>query len=58
MFSIIWIAWGALGYAFAPAALACGWTFYVVGIVEYYVTGVRYTGDLRSAWAAGPRRRG
>ena len=58
MTSIGWIAWGVLGYAFAPAALACGWTFYVVGIVEYYVTGVRYTSDLRRAWAAAPRRGG
>jgi len=45
------IAWGNLGYVFAPAALAFGWVFYVVGIVEYYVTTVLYVGDLRRAWA-------
>ena len=28
------IAWGTLGYAFAPAALAFGWGLYVVGIVD------------------------
>ncbi|MGH2589234.1 MAG: CDP-alcohol phosphatidyltransferase family protein, partial [Actinomycetota bacterium] len=27
------IAWGMLGYAFAPAFLACGWIFYAVGIL-------------------------
>jgi len=58
MTSIGWIAWGSLGYAFAPAALACGWTFYVVGIVEYYLTGIRYVSDLRGAWTAAPRRAG
>jgi cardiolipin synthase (CMP-forming) len=46
------IAWGNLGYALAPAALACGWAFYGVGIVEYYVATVLYVGDLRHAWRA------
>ncbi|MGZ8606859.1 MAG: CDP-alcohol phosphatidyltransferase family protein, partial [Actinomycetota bacterium] len=31
------IAWGNLGYAFAPAFLAVGWSFYGLGIVESYV---------------------
>jgi cardiolipin synthase (CMP-forming) len=44
------IAWGSLGYPLAPAALACGWAFYAVGIVEYYVATVLYVGDLRRAW--------
>ena len=46
------IAWGNLGYALAPAALACGWAFYAAGIVEYYVATVLYIGDLRRAWRA------
>ena len=46
------IAWGTLGYALAPAALACGWAFYAAGIVEYYVATVLYIGDLRRAWTA------
>lgn len=47
------IAWGTLGYAFAPAFLACGWVFYAVGILEYYVATSLYVGDLRAALAAG-----
>ena len=56
MMSIGFISWGTLGYAFAPAVLACGWTFYAVAIVEYYVATVMYVGDLRTAWTASPRR--
>jgi len=52
MLSIGFISWGSLGYAFSPAALACGWSVYVVAIVEYYVATVRYVGDLRTAWAS------
>jgi cardiolipin synthase len=50
MTAIASIAWGSLGYALAPAALVCGWAFYAVGIVEYYVATVLYVGDLRRAW--------
>jgi cardiolipin synthase (CMP-forming) len=50
MTAIACIAWGSLGYPLAPAALACGWAFYAVGIVEYYVATVLYVGDLRRAW--------
>jgi cardiolipin synthase len=42
MVAIGCIAWGSLGYAFAPAFLACGWVFYAVGIVEYYVATALY----------------
>lgn len=49
--SIGFIAWGNLGYPLAPAALACGWAFYAVGITEYYVATFMYTGDLRRALA-------
>lgn len=52
MIAIGFIAWGNLGYALAPAALACGWAFYAAGIVEYYVATVLYIGDLRHAWRA------
>ena len=51
MLSIGFISWGTLGFAFAPAALACGWAFYAVAIVEYYVATAMYVGDLRSAWS-------
>jgi len=47
------IAWGNLGYPFAPAFLSIGWAFYAVGIVEYYVAAALYAGDLRAAIAAG-----
>ena len=50
MAAIAGIAWGTLGYPLAPAALVCGWAFYAVGIVEYYVATVLYVGDLRRAW--------
>jgi cardiolipin synthase (CMP-forming) len=50
MTAIACIAWGSLGYPLAPAALACGWPVYAVGIVEYYVATVLYVGDLRRAW--------
>ena len=52
MTAIGFIAWGSLDYALAPAALACGWAFYGVGIVEYYVATVLYVGDFRRAWRA------
>jgi cardiolipin synthase (CMP-forming) len=45
------IAWGELGYPFAPAFLAIGWVFYAVGIVESYVATALYAGDLRAAIA-------
>ncbi len=43
------IAWGTLGYAAHAAFLAMGWTFFAVGIVEYYVATALYVGDLRRA---------
>jgi cardiolipin synthase (CMP-forming) len=46
------IAWGELGYPFAPAFLAIGWVSYAVGIVEYYIAAVLYAGDLRAAISA------
>jgi cardiolipin synthase len=47
------IAWGELGYPFAPAFLSIGWVFYAVGIVESYVAAGLYAGDLRAALANG-----
>jgi cardiolipin synthase len=52
MAAIGFIAWGNLGYAFAPAFLAVGWSFYGLGIVESYVAAALYAGDLRAAIAA------
>jgi cardiolipin synthase len=52
MAGIAMIAWGTLDYAFAAAALACGWVFFAVGIVESYVAAVQYVGDLRAVLAA------
>jgi len=51
LLSIGFISWGTLGFAFAPAALACGWAFYAAAIVEYYVATAMYVGDLRAAWS-------
>jgi cardiolipin synthase len=46
------VAWGSLGYAFASAFLACGWTIYGVGIVEYFVASALYVRDVRAALAS------
>ena len=45
------IAWGHFGLPLPAAATALGWTFFAVGIVEYYVATVLYVGDLRRAFA-------
>lgn len=45
------IAWGRLDLPLAVAASACGWSFYAVGIVEYYIATAMYFGDLRRALA-------
>jgi cardiolipin synthase len=50
------IAWGELGYALEPAALAVGWTLFAVGIVASYVATALYVGDLRRAWRPAPER--
>jgi cardiolipin synthase len=49
------ISWGTLGYALAPAALACGWATYVVGIADLGVATVQYVGDVRAAIADSAR---
>ena len=49
MLAIGLISWGTLGYALAPAALACGWAIYVAGIADLGVATVQYVGDLRRA---------
>jgi cardiolipin synthase len=51
MVAIGCVAWGTLGYPLARAFLACGWVFFAVGIVEYYVATILYVGDARAALA-------
>ncbi|HEX6010130.1 MAG TPA: CDP-alcohol phosphatidyltransferase family protein, partial [Actinomycetota bacterium] len=46
------VAWGNLGYALAPAVLACGWVLYGAGIVEMVVATVLYARDARDALAS------
>ncbi|MFN2544529.1 MAG: CDP-alcohol phosphatidyltransferase family protein [Actinomycetota bacterium] len=41
------IAWGNFGLPIAGSALAVGWIFFPVGIVEYYAATVLYVGDIR-----------
>jgi cardiolipin synthase len=53
MMGIGFVAWGSLGYALAPAALACGWTIFAVSTIDAYVAAGLYVGDLRRAWRAG-----
>jgi cardiolipin synthase len=55
MAAVVWISWGNLGYPLDDAALALGWLSFAVGIVEYYVAGWLYLGDLRGT-AASSRR--
>jgi cardiolipin synthase len=43
------VAWGNLGYALAPAFLACGWVFYAVGTVEMVVATVLYARDAMAS---------
>lgn len=52
MLAVTWISWGTLGYPLDDAALALGWISFTVGIIEYYVAGALYLGDLRRALAA------
>jgi cardiolipin synthase len=55
-FTLMWglplIAWGNFGLPLAHLARICGWAFYGVGILEYWVAAVTYVGDLRKAYAA------
>jgi cardiolipin synthase (CMP-forming) len=51
MMGIPLVAWGALGEPFPAAALTLGWTFFGVGIIEYYAATWLYVGDLRRAFA-------
>ncbi|MDQ3991558.1 MAG: CDP-alcohol phosphatidyltransferase family protein [Actinomycetota bacterium] len=55
-FTIWWglgmVAWGNLGFALADAAAVLGWTWFAVGVVEYYAATVAYAGDVRRALAA------
>jgi cardiolipin synthase len=46
------VSWGTLGYPLSAAALAIGWSCYVVGIVEYYAATVLYVQDARHQLAA------
>jgi cardiolipin synthase len=45
------VAWGHFGLPLPAAATALGWTFFAVGIVEYYIATALYAGDLRRAFA-------
>ena len=51
MLAIPMIAWGNLGLPLDDAALVVGWTWFAVGIVEYYVAAGAYVGDIRRALA-------
>ncbi|HEX9124321.1 MAG TPA: CDP-alcohol phosphatidyltransferase family protein [Actinomycetota bacterium] len=51
MMAIGAVSWGTLGYPFHAGFLALGWTFFGVGIVEYYVATALYAGDVRGALA-------
>ncbi len=51
-FALMWalplIAWGNFGLAFPHLARICGWAFYGIGILEYWIAGVLYAIDLRA----------
>ena len=50
-FALMWglplIAWGNFGLAFPHLARICGWSFYLIGLLEYWIAGVLYAIDLR-----------
>ncbi|MEX2457722.1 MAG: CDP-alcohol phosphatidyltransferase family protein [Actinomycetota bacterium] len=46
------IAWGNFGLPLPHLARICGWAFYAVGILEYWVAAGYYVGDLRKEYAA------
>ena len=46
------IAWGNLGYALPNAFLVLGWTWFLIGTVEYYAATWVYAIDVRRALAA------
>ncbi len=52
MAAIVGISWETLGMPLGAAALVAGWIFFVAGIVEYYLAGAVYLGDLRGALAS------
>jgi cardiolipin synthase (CMP-forming) len=56
MVAIVGVSWGTLGLPFEAAALVTGWIAFAVGIVEYYLAGVVYLGDVRQALAAKAER--
>ena len=49
MAAIPMVSWGSLGLPLAATATVGGWAAYAVGIVEYYVAGFAYLGDIRRA---------
>jgi cardiolipin synthase len=55
-FTLMWavpaIAWGNAGLPVDDLARVFGWTWFVVGTVEYYAAAVAYAFDLRRAFAA------
>ena len=59
-FTLMWglplIAWGNFGLPLPHLARICGWAFFGVGILEYWIAGAMYVGDLRAEYArrAGP----
>jgi cardiolipin synthase len=57
MMAVPMVAWGSFGFAFAPSALALGWTIFSVAIVESYAAAALYVGDVRRV-LAGRRRPG
>jgi cardiolipin synthase (CMP-forming) len=52
-FTLMWgiplVAWGNLGLLFADAIRVIGWTWFAVGLVEYYVATAGYAVALRRA---------
>lgn len=46
MVGIPMVAWGGLGLPMAPAALACGWPVFLMGLCLYYLAAGAYVVDL------------
>jgi cardiolipin synthase len=51
MVAVVGISWGTLGLPIGAAAIVVGWVAFVAGIIEYYLAGAVYLGDVRHAMA-------
>jgi cardiolipin synthase (CMP-forming) len=52
MVAVVGISWGTLGLPIGAAAIVVGWVAFIAGIIEYYLAGAVYLGDVRRSIVA------